>query len=68
MPQFDHPKIDWDASDLYKEFERCRSHTSFVFDGPLSGITAKQQAGWLGTWVGEQGRPGEGTGQIRQLH
>lgn len=56
MPQFDHPKIDWDASDLYKEFERFRSHTSFVFDGPLSGITAKQQAGWLGTWVGEQGR------------
>ncbi|KAK0143702.1 hypothetical protein N1851_008363 [Merluccius polli] len=54
--QFEHPRIDWDAADLYKEFERFRSHVSFVFDGPLSELEAKQQAGWLGTWIGEQGR------------
>ena len=56
MSQFEHPKIDWDASDLYQEFERFRSHVTFVFDGPLSAIAAKRQAGWLGTWIGEQGR------------
>lgn len=56
LSQFEHPRIDWDASDLYKEFERFRSHSTFVFDSPFSGIIAKQQAGWLGTWVGQQGR------------
>ena len=55
-PQFEHPRIDWDATDLYKEFDRFRSHATFVFDGPLSGLEAKQKAGWLGTWIGEQGR------------
>lgn len=29
---------------------------SFVFDGPLSELSAKQCAGWLGTRIGEQGR------------
>lgn len=53
---FEHPKIDWDAADLYQEFERFRSHVDFVFDGPLSELEAKQRAGWLGTWIGEQGR------------
>lgn len=54
--QFDHTKIDWDALDLYQEFERFRSHVTFVFEGPLSELTAKQRAGWLGTWISEQGR------------
>ena len=53
---FEHPKIDWDAADLYQEFERFRSHVDFVFAGPLSELVAKQRAGWLGTWIGEQGR------------
>ena len=39
-----------------RKFERFRSHVSFVFDGPLSELEAKQKAGWLGTWIGEQGR------------
>ncbi|KAK0156522.1 Apoptosis-stimulating of p53 protein 1 [Merluccius polli] len=46
--------IDWDT--LFQEFSRFRSHVTFVFDGPLSNLSAKQQAGWLGTWIGEQGR------------
>ncbi|KAL7395306.1 hypothetical protein ABVT39_014186 [Epinephelus coioides] len=54
--QFEHPKIDWEALNLYQEFERFKSHVMFVFDGPLSELTAKQRAGWLGTWLGEQGR------------
>lgn len=53
---FEHPKIDWDASDLYLEFERFRSHVGFVLAGPLSDLEANQHAGWLGTWIGEQGR------------
>lgn len=56
LSQFEHPSIDWDASDLYQEFERFRSHVTFILDGPLSDLTAKQQAGWLGTWIGKQGR------------
>ena len=54
--QFKQPKIDWEAPDLYEDFERFRSHVTFVFGGPLSDLVAKQQAGWLGTWIGEQGR------------
>ena len=54
--QFEHPKIDWEALDLYQEFERFRHHVTFVFGGPFSDLLAKQQAGWLGTWIGEQGR------------
>ena len=54
--QFDHPKIDWDAADLYQEFQRFSSHVSFVFAGPLAALESKQKAGWIGTWIGEQGR------------
>lgn len=53
---FEHPKIDWDAADLYQEFKRFCSHIDFVFDDPLSELEAKQRAGWLETWIGEQGR------------
>lgn len=53
---FDHPSIDWDSADLYQEFGRFKSHVKFVFDGPLSDLKIKQQAGWLGTWIGQQGR------------
>ncbi|KAJ8366207.1 hypothetical protein SKAU_G00150380 [Synaphobranchus kaupii] len=53
---FEHPKIDWDAADLYQEYERFRSHVGFVFAGPLSELENKAKAGWLGTWIGEQGR------------
>ena len=54
--QFDHPSIDWGAPDLYKEFMRFKDHIGFVFSGPLSDIDKKKQAGWLGTWIGPQGR------------
>lgn len=55
-PSFEHPTLDWGSHDLYKEFSRFRDHTSFVFDGSLSSLTPKQKAGWLGTWIGSQGR------------
>ncbi|GFR94330.1 centrin-1 [Elysia marginata] len=28
----------------------------FIFNGPLSGTTEKQKCGWVGTWIGEEGR------------
>ena len=53
---FEHPSIDWDAPDLYQEFRRFREHVNFVLAGPLSQCTQKSQAGWIGTWIGAQGR------------
>ena len=53
---FEHPHIDWNASDLYKEFCRFKRHVEFVLDGPLDGQTDKQKAGWIGTWIGAEGR------------
>ncbi|MEQ2230593.1 hypothetical protein ILYODFUR_031018 [Ilyodon furcidens] len=46
-----HPKVDWDTTDLYQEFERFRCHVSFVFVGPLAALEPKEKAGWLGTWI-----------------
>lgn len=64
---FEHPKIDWDLTDLYQEFGRFQNHVSFVFDGPLADLSAKQKAGWLGTWIGEQGREVYKTFRTRSL-
>ena len=56
LANFDHPQIDWDSDDLYQEFSRFKSHVEFVFAGPLSKTSDKEKAGWLGTWLGPQGR------------
>ena len=32
------------------------SCVSFLFDRPLSKLKAEEKAGWLGTWIGPQGR------------
>ena len=53
---FEHPSIDWEATDLYQEFIRFRDHVGFVFDGPLATLPDKQKAGFIGTWIGAQGR------------
>jgi hypothetical protein len=54
--QFDQPSLDWDAPDMYKEFSRFRQHVDFVFKGPLNAAKDKDSAGWLGPWIGKQGR------------
>lgn len=41
---------------MYQEFTRFRSHVEFVFAGPLSQASDREKAGWLGTWLGAQGR------------
>ena len=53
---FDHPHIDWDNNDLYLELSLFYNHVGFVFNGPLSKLKAEEKAGWLGTWIGPQGR------------
>ena len=54
--QFDQPSLDWGAPDMYKEFSRFRQHVDFVFKGPLNAAKDKDRAGWLGLWIGKQGR------------
>ena len=53
---FEHPVFNWNAADIYQEFERFKQHVSFVFKGPLSKSDKKDRAGWLGLWIGQQGR------------
>nr|XP_022311305.1 uncharacterized protein K02A2.6-like [Crassostrea virginica] len=53
---FDPPHLDWEAPDMYQEFCRFKQHVEFVFKGPLTSAKDKDRAGWLGIWVGKQGR------------
>ena len=54
--QFEYPVLDWDAQDTYQEFIRFRQHVEFVFKGPLAKAADKDRAGWIGMWIGRQGR------------
>ncbi|XP_060085903.1 uncharacterized protein K02A2.6-like [Ylistrum balloti] len=54
--QFDQPCFDWDAKDLYQEYQRFKQHVDFVFKGPLSKADDKDKTGWIGMWIGRQGR------------
>jgi hypothetical protein len=54
--QFDPPCLDWEAPDMYQEFCRFKQHVEFVFKGPLASAKDKDRAGWLGIWIGKQGR------------
>ena len=54
--QFEYPVLDWDAQDTYQEFIRFRQHVDFVFKGPLTKASDKDRAGWIGMWIGRQGR------------
>ena len=54
--QFEYPVLDWDAQDTYKEFIRFRQHVDFVFKGPLAKASDKDRAGWIGMWIGRQGK------------
>ena len=53
---FDQPSLDWNAPDLHQEFERFKQHVNFTFKGPLSKASDKDKTGWLGMWIGTQGR------------
>lgn len=53
---FDQPSMDWSHPETYSEFLRFRQHVDFVFKGPLCKADKKDKAGWLGIWIGKQGR------------
>ena len=53
---FDQPCFNWDAKDTYQEFQRFKQHVEFTFKGPLAKSNKKDCAGWLGMWIGQQGR------------
>ena len=50
------PEMNWNASDLAKEWKRFRQHCEFTFDGPLSEKTEKSKVGYLMGYVGDHGR------------
>ena len=52
---FEHPSIDWDKAESFREFRRFERHVGFVFNNPLEGKSEKQQAGCLGSWIGTTG-------------
>ena len=53
---FEQPCFNWDAKDTYQEFQRFKQHVEFTFKGPLAKSNKKDCAGWLGMWIGQQGR------------
>ena len=53
---FEQPCFNWDAKDVYQEFQRFQQHVEFTFKGPLAKADKKDCAGWLGMWIGQQGR------------
>ena len=56
MYTFDQPSLDWNKANLYQEFVRFKNHCTFVFKGPLSEKPDKDKSGWIGLWIGQQGR------------
>ena len=48
--------MNWDASDLSKEWERFYQHCEFTFGGPLSKCTEKEKICNLMSFVGDKGR------------
>ena len=53
---FAQPVMNWNATDIYEEYKRFREHVNFVFSGPLCKAGDKEKAGWLGMWVGPEGK------------
>ena len=53
---FEQPRFDWQAGDLYQEFCRFKQHVGFIFKGPLAKSDNKHKAGWIGMWIGQEGR------------
>ena len=53
---FQQPCLNWNAQDLYQEYTRFVQHVRFTFLGPLAATDKQQKAGWVGMWIGQQGR------------
>ena len=53
---FEQPTFHWGAGDVYQEFKRFKQHVEFTFKGPLATADKASKAGWLGMWIGQEGR------------
>ena len=62
------PSMNWNASDLNKEWNRFKQHCQFTFRGPLSDKTEKAKVNYLMTYIGDKGREVYGTFEFAPAH
>ena len=48
------PKFDWEACDKLTEIEQFKADCRILFDGPLSDLKDKQNAGLIVNWLGRE--------------
>ena len=48
------PMFEWDAKDKLTEIEQFKADCKILFDGPLSNLKDKQQAGLIVNWLGRE--------------
>ena len=52
--QLAKPKFDWESRDKLTELELFKVDCRIIFDGPLSDLKDKQQAGLIVNWLGRE--------------
>ena len=55
------PSMNWQATDLDREWARFKQHCEFTFNGPLAGKSEKEKVNYLMTFIGDKGREVYGT-------
>ena len=50
------PSMNWQASDLDREWSRFKQHCEFSFKGPLANKTEPEKVAYLMTFIGDKGR------------
>lgn len=50
------PSMNWEATDLPKEWRRFRQHCEFTFKGPLASKKEIEKVNYLMTFIGDHGR------------
>ena len=53
---FQHPSINWSASNQEEEWKKFKQHADLVFQGPLIKASEAEKCAYLLIWVGEKGR------------
>ncbi len=56
MQSNNKPFMNWQATDLDKEWKRFRQHCDFTFQGPLASKTELEKVNYLMTYIGDKGR------------
>ena len=50
------PVMNWDASNLAKEWKKFKLHVELIFKGPLKSKSEEEKVSYLLLWIGQQGR------------